>query len=63
LLAACDLSQITSIIDRFQHEHQQVSRNRLQPLPVLGFETLGCFSADDVDGVVDATRADAACLA
>jgi signal transduction histidine kinase len=62
LLITCRAAEIGHIIERFNANHAQVSRNRPVPLPALTFDTQGCFAvADDLDSLLDAA-CQAACL-
>lgn len=55
LLIACRPGELEHIIERFRSTHQQVSRNRPQPLPTLEFDNLGSFSlVDSIDWLLDA---------
>ncbi|MFK7818072.1 MAG: ATP-binding protein [Planctomycetaceae bacterium] len=63
LLIACSFEGVERAIHMFESEHHAVSRNRPEPLPAIAFESLGCFSADQVEEVVAIALDEVACSA
>lgn len=52
MLVSCPQEEVAQVIARFESDHAEVSRSRPRPLAELSFETLGCFSATDIDSVL-----------
>ena len=61
LLVACAPDELPTVLERFQSEHKEISRNRPKPLPELSFTTLGCFMAAELQDVLAVACDDQLC--